>query len=66
MPHSPFLYHTADVEKRWTIFSTIWFTLVEFKYFFIPPAIRFLFFLAYRAVMSKAYEAHKIFVLWRK
>ena len=56
----------ADVEKRWTVFSTVWFTMVELKYFLIPPAIRFLWFIACREVMSKVYEAHKALVLWRE
>eukprot|EP00955_Chlamydomonas_euryale_P051347 354857-Chlamydomonas_euryale.AAC.31 len=60
------LYLFADVEKRWTLFSTLWFAVMEFKYFFFPPALRFLWFLATRAFMQHVYTAHKAFVLWRK
>ncbi len=32
----------------------------------VPPALRYLWYLAYRSVMFKAYEAHKTIVLWRE
>ncbi|GAX84562.1 hypothetical protein CEUSTIGMA_g11983.t1 [Chlamydomonas eustigma] len=54
-----------DVEKRWTLFSTVWFILMEFKFLFIPPALRFLCFLAARAIMTHIYAAHKAFILWQ-
>ncbi|KAG1676382.1 hypothetical protein FOA52_001177 [Chlamydomonas sp. UWO 241] len=54
-----------DEEKRWTVFSTVWFTVVEFKFYFFPPALRFLFFLGWRSVMQRVYEAHKALVLWQ-
>ena len=40
--------------------------MMELKYLCIPPALRFLWFLASRAVMLRVYEAHKALVLWRK
>ena len=48
-----------DIEKRWTLFSTIWFSVMEIKFFFFPPALRYLWFLTWRGIMNKAYEAHK-------
>lgn len=56
----------ADAEKRWTIFSSIWYLWMELKYFGIPPALRYIFHLCWRAVMYKVYEAHKTLVLWRE
>jgi hypothetical protein len=39
---------------------------MELKYFGMPPALRYLFFLAWRAVLLRVYEAHKALVLWRE
>jgi hypothetical protein len=39
---------------------------MELKYFGTPPALRYLFFLAWRAVLLRVYEAHKALVLWRE
>lgn len=37
---------------------------MEFKFHGIPPAVRYVGFLAWRGVMQKVYEAHKALVLW--
>lgn len=58
--------YRAESEKRWTVFSTAWFALMELKYLSCPPALRFLWFIATRAVMFKVYEAHKALILWRE
>jgi uncharacterized membrane protein YgcG len=55
----------ADIEKRWTVFSSLWWIVMEFKYFGTPPALRYLVFLAKRAAMQKVYQAHKALVLWQ-
>lgn len=52
-----------DIEKRWTVFSTVWFSVMELKFFFFPSAIRYLWFLAWRGITNAAYEAHKWVVL---
>ena len=39
---------------------------MEFKYFAVPPALRYVWFLAWRTVMQRVYEAHKSLVLWRE
>jgi len=52
-------------EKRWTLFSTVWFLVQQTRFNAIPPALRFLVYLGWRAVMTKAYEAHKAIVLWQ-
>lgn len=52
-----------DIEKRWTVFSTLWFSVMELKYLFFPPAFRYLWFLACRGIMNTAYQAHKSIVL---
>lgn len=52
-------------EKRWTIFSTLWFSVMELKFLCLPPALRFLWFIATRAVMYRVYDAHKALVLWQ-
>ena len=52
-----------DIEKRWTVFSTLWFSVMELKYLFFPPALRYLWFLAWRNIMDAAYQAHKQIVL---
>lgn len=56
----------AVVEKRWTLFSTVWFLAQQARFFAVPPALRFLFYLGWRALMMRAYEAHKALVLWRE
>jgi hypothetical protein len=55
----------AEIEKRWTVFSSLWWLVMEFKYFGTPPALRYLVYLAKRAVMQRVYEAHKALVLWQ-
>jgi len=39
---------------------------MELKYVGIPPAVRYLWYLAWRAVMMQLYQAHKTLVLWRE
>eukprot|EP00882_Tetradesmus_deserticola_P022890 GHRQ01024880.1.p2 GENE.GHRQ01024880.1~~GHRQ01024880.1.p2 ORF type:complete len:116 (-),score=19.23 GHRQ01024880.1:346-693(-) len=56
----------AAIEKRWTLFSSCWYLVMELKYFGTPPALRYLLFLAWRAVLLRLYEAHKALVLWRE
>lgn len=56
----------AGYEKRWTVFSTLWYTVMQLRFFAVPPALRFLIYLGWRAVMSQAYQAHKALVLWRE
>lgn len=55
----------AEIEKRWTVFSSLWWIVMEFKYFGTPPALRYLVYLLKRSVMQKVYEAHKALVLWQ-
>eukprot|EP00878_Enallax_costatus_P035945 GHUV01040202.1.p1 GENE.GHUV01040202.1~~GHUV01040202.1.p1 ORF type:complete len:108 (+),score=25.86 GHUV01040202.1:362-685(+) len=38
---------------------------MELKYFGTPPALRYIFYLAWRSFMLKVYEAHKTLVLWQ-
>ncbi|KXZ49105.1 hypothetical protein GPECTOR_23g36 [Gonium pectorale] len=52
-------------EKRWTVFSTFWYLFMQAKFFAVPPAIRYVWFLTWRAFMYKVYEAHKALVLWQ-
>ncbi|KAJ9531719.1 hypothetical protein QJQ45_021866 [Haematococcus lacustris] len=52
-------------ECRWTLFSTFWYLVVLFRFQAVPPALRFLLHVMWRAVMMKVYEAHKAFVLWQ-
>ncbi|GLC41704.1 hypothetical protein PLESTB_000686100 [Pleodorina starrii] len=52
-------------EKRWTVFSTFWYVVMHFKYYMIPPAFRYVWFLLWRGVMSQLYAAHKALVLWQ-
>lgn len=59
-------YLYADAEKRWTVFSSVWYLWMELKYFGTPPALRYIFYLFWRSFMFKVYEAHKTLVLWRK
>lgn len=66
VPHSICSTACTGYEKRWTLFSTFWFMVVATRYYGIPPALRFLVYLGWRTVMTKAYEAHKLLVLWRE
>lgn len=56
----------AAAETRWTVFSSLWYMVVELKFFAVPPAVRYLWYLMWRQAMLKAYEAHKTLVLWRE
>ncbi len=47
------------------MFSSLWWILMEFKYFGTPPAVRYLIYLLKRSIMQKVYEAHKALVLWQ-
>jgi hypothetical protein len=53
------------VDQRWTLFSSLWWLVVQFKYVGVPPALRYVWYLAWRALQMRAYEAHKAFVLWQ-
>ncbi|KAF8059985.1 SQD2 [Scenedesmus sp. PABB004] len=53
------------IEKRWTVFSSLWYLVMELKFFGTPPALRFLAHLAWRRVLGAAYAAHKALVLWQ-
>lgn len=48
------------------MFSTIWYLLRQTRFHAVPASIRYLIFLGWRAVMMRAYEAHKSLVLWRE
>ena len=61
-----FFCSPAVVEKRWTVFSSLWYLVMQLKYFGIPPAVRFIWYLLWRQIQQKAYEVHKALVLWRK
>lgn len=56
----------AAIEKRWTVFSSMWYLWQELRFFGIPPAVRYLFHLLWRSIMMRVYEAHKLLVLWRE
>eukprot|EP00775_Hariotina_reticulata_P006989 gene6989-7203_t len=53
------------IEKRWTVFSSLWYLTMELKYVGIPPAVRYLWYLVWRAMMMQLYQAHKTLVLWQ-
>jgi hypothetical protein len=44
----------------------MWYLWQELRFFGIPPAVRYIFHLMWRAVMMQLYEAHKLLVLCRK
>ncbi|KAF5841144.1 hypothetical protein DUNSADRAFT_14147 [Dunaliella salina] len=52
-------------EKRWTIFSTFWYLVMQFRFFAVPPAFRFFIAMGWRRFMFAAYGAHKALVLWQ-
>jgi hypothetical protein len=62
----PCLCVAAAAEKRWTIFSSVWFLVKEAKFNSVPASLRYIWFIAWRAVMQRVYEAHKAVVLWRE
>ena len=73
--HTYALYHpppcaalpaTTEIEKRWTIFSTFWYLVQQTRFLAIPPALRFIFHLGWRVIMTQAYNVHKAVVLWRE
>ena len=63
---APLPLNLSDIEKRWTLWSSMWYLVMQLKYFGIPPALRYIWFLAWRQVQQKMYEAHKALVLWRE
>lgn len=66
LPLCPFAPTTSAIEKRWTLFSTVWWLVMQLKYLAIPPALRFLAHVAWRGLRQKAYEAHKSVVIYRE
>eukprot|EP00798_Chlamydomonas_sp_ICE-L_P022323 gene22323-29399_t len=54
-----------DVEMRWTVFSSLWWLVMESRYQGVPASLRYLFHLGQRFVMQKIYEAHRTVVLWQ-
>lgn len=52
-----------EIEKRWTVFSSLWWLTQEFRFTFVPPAVRYLFFIGWRWLRYLAYDAHKALVL---
>jgi len=52
-------------EKRWTVFSTFWYLVMQFRFFAVPPAFRFFIAMGWRRLMFAAYGAHKALVLWQ-
>lgn len=57
---------STAIEKRWTLFSSLWYLWQELRFFGTPPAVRYIWHLLWRAVMMRLYETHKTLVLWRK
>lgn len=57
---------SAAIEKRWTVFSSMWYLWQELRFFGIPPSVRYVCHLLLRAVLMRLYEAHKMLVLWRE
>jgi hypothetical protein len=64
-PPCPTPPRPAAAEKRWTVFSSLWWLVMEFKYFGVPPALRYVFWMFWRSAMQRVYEAHKAVVLWQ-
>lgn len=52
-------------DKRWTVFSTWWYTVQFMRFYYIPAAVRYVSHLLWRQAMSKAYAGHKAVVLWQ-
>ncbi|PNW73248.1 hypothetical protein CHLRE_14g624850v5 [Chlamydomonas reinhardtii] len=52
-------------EKRWTLFSTVWYLVQQLRFVGTPPALRYVAFLGWRALMFQVYAAHKALVLWQ-
>jgi hypothetical protein len=60
--------NTLDVprfERRWTLFSTVWYLLKWWRFRGFPPTFRYLIASAYRAARQRLYEGHKRLVLWQ-
>lgn len=60
------LVSCAAIEKRWTVFSSMWYLWQELRFFGIPPSVRYVCHLMWRALMMRVYEAHKLLVLCRE
>jgi hypothetical protein len=56
----------TDDEKRWTLFSTLWYMVMATRFYAIPPAVRYVVYLGWRAAMTAAYNAHKRIVILRE
>lgn len=60
--------NTLDVprfERRWTVFSTIWYLCNYWRFRGFPPTFRYLIASAYRMARQRLYEGHKRLVLWQ-
>jgi hypothetical protein len=44
----------------------MWYLWQELRFFGIPPSVRYVCHLLWRAVLMRLYEAHKMLVLWRE
>jgi hypothetical protein len=52
-------------ERRWTVFSSLWYLCMQWRFRGFPPQFRYLIYLAVRAVRQRLYEGHKRLVLWQ-
>jgi hypothetical protein len=60
--------NTLDVprfERRWTVFSTVWYLCNWWRFRGFPPTFRYLIASAYRMARWRLYEGHKRLVLWQ-
>jgi hypothetical protein len=52
-------------ERRWTVFSSLWYVCMQWRFRGFPPTFRYLIYLAVRSVRQRLYEGHKRLVLWQ-
>lgn len=48
------------------MFSSVWYLVMQIKFYAIPPAVRYIWYLLTRAMRFMLYELHKHLVLQRE
>ena len=54
-----------DFETRWTVFSTIYYLLMHWRFRGLPVSARYLAYASARAIRARLYDGHKALVLWQ-
>jgi hypothetical protein len=54
-----------EFEQRWTVFSTVYYVFMHWRFRGLPVSVRYLAYAGLRALRARLYEGHKALVLWQ-